>query len=263
MPLYAVTLCDCLGRLRAVPDGRQRADCSGRQHSASRRSTAVRQPSAGIDRAVPVSRSCPAGCWREQDDHFLGDPRSMVMISEGCVYRRCGCADPVTGRQFGRNCPQLAGGRHGSWYVRLELPAGLDGRRRRIRRGGYPSRKAAVAVLASLRGPRPGEAGGRMLTVGDWLAHWLVSRTAPAASTVHGYTAHVRLYLAPYLGQVLLAAAATRSGPGPPSPASGGAAAVVAGRRAGGAGSRSLRSSMSPHAGRAAATRLAAWSGGT
>jgi hypothetical protein len=44
-----------------------------------------------------------------------------------------------------------------------------------------------------------------VLTVGDWLAHWLVSRTAPAASTVRGYTAHVRLYLAPYLGQVLLA----------------------------------------------------------
>jgi len=44
-----------------------------------------------------------------------------------------------------------------------------------------------------------------VLTVGDWLAHWLVSRTAPAASTVRGYAAHVRLYLAPYLGPVLLA----------------------------------------------------------
>ena len=37
--------------------------------------------------------------------------------------------------------------------------------------------------------------------------------------------------------------------PGPPSPGSGGAAAAVAGRRAGGAGSGSLRSSMLPHAG--------------
>ena len=127
------------------------------------------------------------------------------MTGEGCVYRRCGCVDPVTGRQFGRVCPRLAGGRHGSWYVRLELPAGLDGHRRRIRRGGYPSRKAAAAVLARLRTPHPGDASGSMLTVGDWLAHWLVSRTAPAASTVRGYTAHVRLYLAPYLGQVLLA----------------------------------------------------------
>ena len=127
------------------------------------------------------------------------------MAGEGCVYRRCGCVDPVTGRQFGRVCPRLAGGRHGSWYVRLELPAGLDGHRRRIRRGGYPSRKAAAAVLARLRTPHPGDASGSMLTVGDWLAHWLVSRTSPAASTVRGYTAHVRLYLAPYLGQVLLA----------------------------------------------------------
>jgi hypothetical protein len=78
------------------------------------------------------------------------------MVSEGCVYRRCGCTDPGIGRQFGQACPRLAaGGRHGSWYVRLELPAGLDGHRRRIRRGGYASRKAAVAVLAWLRHPAP------------------------------------------------------------------------------------------------------------
>lgn len=38
------------------------------------------------------------------------------------------------------------------------------------------------------------------MTVGDWL----VSRTSPAASTVRGYAAHVRLYLGPYLGDVLL-----------------------------------------------------------
>jgi hypothetical protein len=24
------------------------------------------------------------------------------MISEGCVYRRCGCTNPATGRQYGR-----------------------------------------------------------------------------------------------------------------------------------------------------------------
>jgi integrase len=89
--------------------------------------------------------------------------------------------------------------------VRLELPAGLDGHRRRIRRGGYPSRKAAEAVLARLRAPHPGDAGARMLTVGDWLAHWLVTKTATAPSTVRGYAAHVRLYLGPYLGEVLLA----------------------------------------------------------
>lgn len=88
--------------------------------------------------------------------------------------------------------------------MRLELPGGLDGRRRRIRRGGYPSLKAAMEVLARLRNPKTEQATG-VVTVGDWLAHWLVSRTSPAASTVRGYAAHVRLYLGPYLGEVLVA----------------------------------------------------------
>jgi len=74
--------------------------------------------------------------------------------------------------------------------VRLELPGGLDGRRRRIRRGGCPSRKAALEVLGRLRNPETGQATG-VVTVGDWL----VSRTSPAASTVRGYTAHIRLCL--------------------------------------------------------------------
>ncbi len=91
----------------------------------------------------------------------------------GSVFRRCGCVDPVTGRQYGTRCPRLAGGgRHGSWYVRLELPGGLDGRRRRIRRGGYPSRKAALEVLARLRNPRAGGTGG-IITVGTgWPTGW-------------------------------------------------------------------------------------------
>jgi integrase len=43
------------------------------------------------------------------------------------------------------------------------------------------------------------------VTVADWLGHWLASRASPATSTIRGYAAHVRLYLDPYLGQVLLA----------------------------------------------------------
>jgi integrase-like protein len=87
----------------------------------------------------------------------------MAMSGQGSVYKRCGCVDPVTGRQLGRRCPRLAGRGHGSWYIELELPAAPDGRRCRIRRGGYPSRAAASAVLARLRGPRPGDPGGRVL----------------------------------------------------------------------------------------------------
>ena len=88
------------------------------------------------------------------------------MTDAGGVYRRCGCADPATGRQLGGNCPQLADDNHGSWYIQLELPAALDGARRRIRRGGYPSHGTAKDVLAGLRIPAPGDPHADLLTVG-------------------------------------------------------------------------------------------------
>jgi hypothetical protein len=110
---------------------------------------------------------------------WSGGGKAVVMAGEGSVFRRCGCTDPVTGRQYGTRCPRkVSGGRDGSWHVRLELPGGLDGRRRRIRRGRYPSRKAALEVLARLRNPKAGGTGG-ILTVGDWLAHWLISPAPP------------------------------------------------------------------------------------
>jgi hypothetical protein len=72
----------------------------------------------------------------------------MMRKREGRVYRRCGCADPATGRLIGVGCPRLARRGHGSWYVTLELPPDPDGRRRRIRRGGYPTRQIARQALA-------------------------------------------------------------------------------------------------------------------
>jgi hypothetical protein len=72
----------------------------------------------------------------------------------GGVGRRCGCADPVTGRQLGGNCPGLADEDHGSWYIQLELPAGLDGSRRRIRRrrwGRYQVRTEPTAPACRCR----------------------------------------------------------------------------------------------------------------
>jgi hypothetical protein len=53
--------------------------------------------------------------------------------------------------------------------------------------------------------PSPGGLGAAPLTVGQWLERWLVSRAAPRSSTLRGYAAHVRLYVAPCLGQILLA----------------------------------------------------------
>ena len=53
--------------------------------------------------------------------------------------------------------------------------------------------------------PAPGRVGRLPVTVGQWLDRWLAARATPRPSTLRGYAAHVRLYLAPYLGQILLA----------------------------------------------------------
>lgn len=127
------------------------------------------------------------------------------MNSNECVYSWCGCREPGSDRRIGARCPLRGEEGHGSWYLSLELPAALDGRRRRIRRGGFPSRDSAETALARLRMPSPADPGGPPLTVGQWLERWLVSRTAPRTSTLRGYAAHVRVYMAPSLGHILLA----------------------------------------------------------
>lgn len=126
------------------------------------------------------------------------------MSSSGSVYAWCGCRERVTGRRLGARCPQRGSEGHGSWYLSLELPPGLDARRRRIRRGGFPARGDAQRALARLQMPVAGD-HGPPVTVGQWLERWLASRTAPRPSTLRGYAAHVRLYLVPYLGQIVLA----------------------------------------------------------
>jgi integrase len=132
-----------------------------------------------------------------------------ITKSAGVVYRRCGCVNPQSGKPWGSACPKLSvGGRHGSWYIRLEMPAGPDGRRRRVRRGGFPTRKVAQEALAQLRTPGHGGRGVEAVSVAEWLSHWLATRRR-ASSTVRGYASHSRLYLTPYLGAILLAELST------------------------------------------------------
>lgn len=127
------------------------------------------------------------------------------MGASGQVYRRCGCGDPGTGRAFrAGECPRLLRRGHGSWYFGIEVPV-LVGGRRRVRRGGYASRKAAVEALSRFRTPDAAAAAGRAVTVGEWLEHWLATRVRQRPSTLRGYRAHARLYLIPYLGRVPLA----------------------------------------------------------
>lgn len=122
----------------------------------------------------------------------------------GSVYRRCGCRAP-DGRQLGRNCPALTGNGHGTWTFDLWLPGGVGtGTGRRLRRGGYPTRaQADKARKALLRAPAAQQRAAAW-TTGAWLRHWLAADQRWRASTLCGYTAHVHLYLDPYLGRIPL-----------------------------------------------------------
>ncbi len=72
-----------------------------------------------------------------------------------------------------------------------------------MRRGGFATRAAAVAALDALLGPAP--AAAPAMRTGEWLERWLTSRVSLRASTLRGYTAHIRGYLVPYLGAIPLA----------------------------------------------------------
>jgi hypothetical protein len=126
------------------------------------------------------------------------------MNAKGCVYKRCGCRDRVTGWRLDSRCRFLVRRGHGSWYVAIDVPAGLDGRRRRVRKGGYVTRRAAERALADLRAPGGGDPGARVLTTGQWLRMWLASRVSLRSSTLSGYVAHVEEYLDPHLGRIPL-----------------------------------------------------------
>ena len=75
----------------------------------------------------------------------------------GSLFKRCHCQDPATGRELGRNCPQLRrpDGRwsrdHGNWGYQHELPPTRTGTRRPHRRAGYDSATTAQAALDQVR----------------------------------------------------------------------------------------------------------------
>ena len=50
------------------------------------------------------------------------------MTDAGGVYRRCGCADPATGRQLGGNCPQQADDNRDRAWAHRAAPLRVKGR---------------------------------------------------------------------------------------------------------------------------------------
>lgn len=119
----------------------------------------------------------------------------MNAIGTGGVYRRCGCADPQTGRRLGVRCPRLTDPEHGSWYFAVQVHDGQPSPTR-IRRGGYrTARQAAAArdqVLATVAGGR----SARRVTIEQWLLCWLQALPGRVRrSTAAGNGIHVHRYL--------------------------------------------------------------------
>ncbi|WP_165960288.1 N-terminal phage integrase SAM-like domain-containing protein [Actinocrispum wychmicini] len=92
---------------------------------------------------------------------------------------------------------------HGSWYFSFELPVGRDGTRQRVRRGGFRTRVAAEQARDYLLGADV-DPDLSVVTVGQWLDLWLETRQSLAVSTRRLYVQHVRDYLKPYLGGIVL-----------------------------------------------------------
>lgn len=70
-------------------------------------------------------------------------------MSSGRVYRRCSCRGD-DGRQLGARCPVLLRDRkHGTWTFAVDVPS-LNGHRRTMRRGGYPTKGAAQRALTDV-----------------------------------------------------------------------------------------------------------------
>lgn len=124
------------------------------------------------------------------------------MNTRQLVYKRCGCRD-ASGRQLGASCPRILTAGQGRWYFTGELAGDTDGERRRLRRGGYGSRRAATeAARQYLPGCRSGV--DPLISVGAWPRRWLAARDTIRASTRRSYQMRLRLYLVPYLGRIPL-----------------------------------------------------------
>ena len=113
----------------------------------------------------------------------------------GRVYRRCACRG-ADGKHLGARCPMLASTpRHGSWTFAVDMPS-LTGRRSTLRRGGFPTRAAAVAGLDHvLECERAGIVFDDTESVADYLDAWLHEKARSLKPTTLAiYTDYVEIF---------------------------------------------------------------------
>ena len=121
----------------------------------------------------------------------------------GTVRKRCPCAPEYDARGRRKACPK----RHGSWEFIADLSP-LNGRRRQVRKGGYPTKDAAAKALAELQtdAARGQAVNPGRLTVKVYLTQWLASKEAAGTrqTTLLSYRGHVDRFITPHLGHLLL-----------------------------------------------------------
>lgn len=113
------------------------------------------------------------------------------------VFQRCN-----------RTCPARACNANHNWRYSIELPA-VDGHRRVIRKGGFPTGKDAEEARAEvLRKHRKGtQPKNPKLTVAQWLTKWLLTQETVRGlgdGTIIDYRRHVEKYWIPAIGQIRL-----------------------------------------------------------
>jgi hypothetical protein len=154
-----------------------------------------RQPPSGgttddqLWHAIDLSRAIGAPLTVKPSD---GLDEGEAMRTQGVIVKRCGCLQPGTRRRRGQRCPRLAERGHGSWYFHCSVTT-MFGGRERVRRGGYPTHRAAEDARDELLERSRAERTTQTWTVARWLRYWLSTRTsirpapcAPTPSTWNG-----------------------------------------------------------------------------
>jgi integrase len=121
------------------------------------------------------------------------------------VYRRCSCRGD-DGRQLGARYPLLLSDRkHGTWTFAVDVPS-VNGHRRTMRRGGYPTKGAAQRALTDVVARYgAGVTVNDRQTVARYLADWLDGkRRALKPKTMYRYSEIVTKELIPGLGALPL-----------------------------------------------------------
>jgi integrase len=124
----------------------------------------------------------------------------------GSVYKRCGC--PVKRSPAGTRlaCKKT----HGSWFYVADAgvhPA--SGKRRQLKRGGYPTKAEAEDALAELvdSAQKGTLAHDEKQTVAMFLEAWIVEKARIGTlrpTTVRSYRQHVDTYIVPAIGRMRL-----------------------------------------------------------